>query len=208
MLDVEAIVGKLAEIYPHVSCSLEYAKPYELLFATRLSAQCTDVRVNLVTRGLFERFATLESFAEADVAELEEIVRPCGFYRHKARDLKLSALRLLEVYGGELPDTMEDLLTLSGVGRKTANLILGELFGKPTIVVDTHCIRLSNRLGFADTKEPEKVERRIAELVPPEERLPLCHRFVAHGREVCKAQRPACGNCGINGLCNYYTGKD
>ncbi|MBQ6846757.1 MAG: endonuclease III [Oscillospiraceae bacterium] len=166
---VNGIVARLKKLYPDAECSLAYKEPYQLLFATRLSAQCTDARVNIVTRELYSRYKTLEEIAACDISELEKIVHPCGVFRMKAKDIRASANMLIEKFGGKVPDTMEELLTLPGVGRKTANLILGDIYGKPAIVADTHCIRISNKLGLCDTKDPKKVEMRLKQIVPPDE---------------------------------------
>ena len=195
---VLGIVEGLKKDYPQAECSLNYAEPYQLLFATRLSAQCTDARVNIVTKELYARFTTLREIAECDIAELEKIVHPCGVFRMKARDIRACANVLIEKFGGEVPDTMEDLLSLPGVGRKTANLILGDIFGKPAVVADTHCIRISNKLGLCNSTDPKKVEFRLKEIVPPDEQNMLCHRFVWHGRAVCSARSPKCEECSIN----------
>ena len=194
-------VRVLEERYPDAVCSLVYDKPYELMIATRLSAQCTDARVNLMTPALFARYPTLEAFAEADLAELEALVKPCGFYKTKAQSIKAAAQRLLAVYGGVLPDTMEELLTLPGLGRKTANLLLGDVYGKPAVVADTHCIRISGRLGLTKHKEPEKVETDLRKLLPPEKSSDFCHRLVLFGREICSARKPKCADCPLSGCC-------
>lgn len=196
------IAARLAQRYP-ATCSLDAQKDYELLFATRLSAQCTDARVNVVTEVLFARFPTLVSIAEADLEELCDIVHPCGLYRTKARDIKQSAVALLERFDGRVPDTMEELLSLPGVGRKTANLILSEIYGKPAIVADTHCIRISNRLGLCNDTDPYKVELALKKIIQPEEQAALCHRFVHFGRDICKARGPACGVCPLHDLCAH-----
>lgn len=205
MQDLREKVGEIIEIlrglYPDAVCSLDYGKPYELLFSTRLSAQCTDARVNTVTPALFAKYPTLEAFAAADVGDVEEIIRSCGFYHSKARDIVACAGVLLEEYGGELPSTVEELIKLPGVGRKTANLIVGDVFHGPAIVTDTHCIRIANRLGLCNTKEPEKVERALRKIVPPEEGSDLCHRFVLFGRDVCTARAPKCAGCPLAALC-------
>ena len=203
---VSEIVRLLLAEYPEAVCSLDYGKDYELLFSVRLSAQCTDERVNQVTPALFARFPTLESFAEADIHEVEDLVHSCGFYHAKARDIVSCAIVLLEQYGGRVPDTMEELLKLPGVGRKTANLLLGDLYRVPgSVVVDTHCIRISNRLGLVDgLKEPEKIEAALREVLPPESSSDFCHCIVLHGRAVCDARRPHCENCCLRSLCQAY----
>lgn len=199
-----AVVDILEKKYPDALCSLTYRKDYELLIAVRLSAQCTDARVNIVTQTLFERYPTLESFAEADPGELEQAVRPCGFYKVKAADIRKSCRLLLERHGRHVPGTMEELLALPGVGRKTANLLLGDLFHQPgAVVADTHCIRIAGRLGLVDSADPAKVEQQLREVVAPDKSNDLCHRLVLFGREVCKARKPDCGNCPIAKLCPY-----
>ena len=193
----------LKERYPD-TCSLVAEKDYELLFSTRLSAKCTDARVNLVTKELYARYPTLQALAEADLEELCAIVKPCGLFRTKANDIKNSAKLLLERFGGRVPDTMEELLTLPGVGRKTANLILSDIYGKPAIVADTHCIRISSRLGLvppACGKNPYKVELALKQVVEPAEQASLCHRFVHFGRDICTARSPRCGECPLRELC-------
>ncbi|MCR4861407.1 MAG: endonuclease III [Ruminococcus sp.] len=195
---------ELEKLYPDVECSLVYEKPYELMFATRLAAQCTDARVNIVTATLFKKYPTLEAFANADLEELEQDVKPCGFYHTKAKSLKEMAGQLIERFGGEVPQTMEELLSLSGVGRKTANLILGDVYGKPAVVTDTHCIRISGRLGLTDNKEPAKVEKDLVKLLPPEISNHFCHQTVQFGRDICRARKPDCGNCPLNYFCRYY----
>lgn len=200
---VNEIVRLLEEEYPDAECTLDYKKDYELLFSVRLAAQCTDARVNMVTPALFERFPTLEAFAEAEVEEVEKYIHSCGFYRAKAKDIVGSAKMLIESYGGRVPDTMEELLKLPGVGRKTANLILGDVYKIPgSTVVDTHCIRISNRLGLVDgLKEPEKIERELRKILPPEKSSDFCHRIVLHGRAVCDARKPDCENCCLKSVC-------
>ena len=198
---ISFIISALKKDYPIAKCSLDYKKPHELLFSTRLSAQCTDARVNIVAQELYDRYPTLDAFAQADVSELEQIVRPCGFYKVKARDIIACANALLERFHGTIPDDIDTLITLPGVGRKTANLIVGDLYGKPAIVADTHCIRLSNRLGLAHSKDPAKVEQELKAIVPPEESSDLCHRFVLHGRAVCHARKPLCHQCSLNSVC-------
>lgn len=202
---VVSIVNALKKLYPDSLCSLEYEKDYELLFAVRLSAQCTDERVNMVTPALFERFPTLEAFAEAEPDEVGKYIHSCGFFRTKSKDLVLCAQMLLSEYGGKVPGTMEELLKLPGVGRKTANLILGDIHDTPGVVVaDTHCIRIAGRLGLTDgTKAPAKVEAQLREVLPPEESNNFCHRMVLHGRAVCTARKAKCGECPLTPWCKY-----
>ncbi len=194
----------LEKLYPDAECSLVYGKPYELLISTRLAAQCTDARVNIVTKTLFVKYPDLGSFAAADPAELEQDVKPCGFYRTKAKSIREMAAMLINDFGGRVPDTMEELLSLPGVGRKTANLILGDVYGKPAVVTDTHCIRIAGRLGLTDNKEPAKVERDLVKLLCPETSNLFCHRTVLFGRDICRARSPKCGACSLNGFCRYY----
>lgn len=207
MEKVQEIIDILKERYPDALCALRYGKDYELMIAVRLSAQCTDARVNMITPALFARFPTLDAFAEADVAEVETYVHSCGFYKHKAQDIVLACQMLRDVYGRRVPDTMEELLKLPGVGRKTANLLLGDIYGKPAVVCDTHCIRIANRLGLAHGKEPEKVERQLRAILPPEESSNFCHRIVLFGREVCTARAPKCGTCPLRALCATFCGE-
>ena len=199
------IVRLLEEEYPLAECTLDYKKDYELLFSVRLAAQCTDARVNMITPALFERFPTLQSFADAEVGEVEEYVRSCGFYRAKARDIVACAKLLVDNYGDKVPDSMEELLKLPGVGRKTANLILGDVFKIPgSTVVDTHCIRISNRLGLVDDlKDPVKIEFALRKQLPPEKSSDFCHRIVLHGRAVCTARKPMCENCRLKSVCQF-----
>ena len=203
---VWSIVNALKELYPDGICSLDYRKDYELLFSVRLSAQCTDARVNKVTPALFARFPTLEAFAEADPAEVGEYIHSCGFYNGKSRDLVNCAKMLLSDYGGKVPCAMEDLLRLPGVGRKTANLIQGDLFRVPGVVVaDTHCIRITGRLGLTDgTKDPAKVEKQLRAVLPPEESNDFCHRMVLHGRAVCTARKAKCELCPLCEWCDHF----
>ena len=204
--DVRAIVEALKKLYPDGVCSLDYEKDYESLFSVRLAAQCTDERVNKVTPALFARFPTLEALAEADVAEVEQYIHSTGFFRAKARDIVLASQMILREYGGKVPDTMEALLKLPGVGRKTANLILGDIYHTPGVVVaDTHCIRISGLLGLTDgTKDPAKVEQQLRAILPPEESNDFCHRLVLHGRAVCIARRPQCQGCVLRPWCDYF----
>ena len=195
------IVELLEQEYPDALCSLEYEQDYELLFATRLAAQCTDERVNKVTPTLYSRYPSLEALAEARVEDVEDIIRSCGFFHTKARDIIAASQMLLVDFGGVVPDNMEDLLKLPGVGRKTANIILGDVYHKPAVVTDTHCIRLANRMGLAVGKESYKVEMQLAELIPPEKQSDFCHRLVLHGRAVCSARKPTCDICVLHDVC-------
>lgn len=197
------VISLLKQEYPQVKCALNYTKPHELLIATRLSAQCTDKRVNMVTPALFERFPTVEAFAQADIAEVEQLVRTCGLFKTKARDIVLMCKSLQDEYGGVVPDSIEELTKLAGVGRKTANLVVGDLYGKPAYVCDTHVIRLTNRIGLADGTDAVKVEKQLREIIPPEESLDFCHRLVWHGRGVCSARAPQCGCCTLKSVCRY-----
>jgi len=204
--DILGIIEQLEKDYPRANCSLEYEKDYELLFSVRLAAQCTDERVNKITPELFDIFPTLEAFASADISEVERIVRPCGFFHTKARDIIAAANMLLSDFGGRVPDNMEDLLKLPGVGRKTANLMLGDVYGKPAVVVDTHCIRITGRLGLVHTKDPVKIELELKKILPPEKSNDFCHRMVLHGRAVCNARKPKCELCNIAQFCDTFIG--
>ena len=197
------IVEALKKQYPDAICTLHYQHPYELLIATRLSAQCTDARVNIVTKVLFMTYNSLQSLADAPIEVIEEIIKPCGLYKTKARDIKKIAQALLNRFDGTVPDTMDELLSLSGVGRKTANLILGDIYHKPAVVCDTHCIRITNKLGVTTTKDPLRCEKELVKLLPPDESNDFCHRMVLHGRAVCKARSPLCIQCCVNALCRY-----
>ena len=199
LLAVEA----LKKEYPDAVCSLTYTDPLQLLIATRLAAQCTDARVNLVTPALFKRFPTVDDFARADVSEVEEYIRSCGLYKTKARDIVLMCQMLRDAFGGKVPDTLEELTKLPGIGRKTANLILGDIFHKPAVVVDTHCIRLTSRLGFHQLKDPYKVEIVLKKVLPEDESNDFCHRLVLHGRAVCDARKPKCDACCMKDFCKY-----
>lgn len=196
---------ELQKLYPDAACSLNYSKSYELMIAARLSAQCTDARVNIITEKLFKKYPTLEAFAKADLTELEEIVRPCGFFRVKAKSIKEMANQLIDNFGGQIPDNIEDLLTISGIGRKTANLMMGDVWGKPAIVTDTHFIRITGRIGLTLNKEPQKVEKDLVKLIPPEKSSDFCHRIVEFGRDVCKARKPLCDECVCRDFCKHYT---
>lgn len=195
------LVNALKKEYPEAICSLVAGNPFELLIATRLSAQCTDARVNLVTPALFERYKTLDDYCEAELEDVENYIRSCGFYHSKARDIIEMARGVRDRFGGRVPDTVEDLITLKGVGRKTANLIVGDVYGKPAVVADTHLIRLTNRMGLVDTKDPKKVELELKKLLPPEESNDFCHRCVLHGRAVCTARKANCENCAAAEYC-------
>ena len=196
------VIERLKKEYPDAGCSLEYDQAWKLLVSVRLAAQCTDARVNIVEK-LYEKFPDVKALAEAPVEEIEEIVRPCGLGKSKARDISACMKILWEQYGGNVPEDFDSLLKLPGVGRKSANLIMGDVFGKPAIVTDTHCIRLANRIGLVDgIKEPKKVEMALWKIIPPEEGNDLCHRFVYHGREVCTARtKPYCDRCCLNDVC-------
>ncbi len=198
---IDTILSILEEIYPEALCSLQHRIPHELLIAVRLSAQCTDARVNLVTPALFARYPSIEDFAEADVAEVEELIRSCGFYHTKARDIVMMCRMLRDEYGGRVPDEIDELVKLPGVGRKTANLICGDIYGKPAYVCDTHCIRITNLLGLTTSKDPYKVEMQLRECIPPEKSSDFCHRMVLFGRETCIARRPRCAECPLKELC-------
>lgn len=198
-------VAALKALYPDALCSLTCRDPVQLIIAVRLSAQCTDARVNQVTPVLFEKYPTLDDLCNATVEDIGEIVKPCGLFNTKARDIKNLALMIRDVHGGVVPDSMDELLKLPGVGRKTANLILGDVYGKPAIVADTHCIRISGRIGLTDgTKDPVKVEKQLRACVEPTEGNDLCHRFVLFGRDVCTARSPKCDKCSLSSFCKYF----
>lgn len=200
----------LDSLYPDSVCSLIYDKnkPYELLFAVRLSAQCTDARVNIVTKDLFEKYPTLRSFADADLSELELAVKPCGFFRAKAKSIKETANMLIKNFNGNIPSDMDSLLSLSGVGRKSANLIRGDIFGFPAIVTDTHCIRITGRLGLTSNTEPVKVEKDLIPLIPPERSSVFCHQLVQFGRDICKSRKPECSACPMKAFCAFALNKN
>lgn len=201
---VTAILDALRERYPEALCALHYEKDHELMIAVRLSAQCTDARVNQVTPVLFAAYPTLRTMAEASVEDVEQIIRSCGFYRQKARDIVAACQMLLREYDGRVPDTMEQLLRLPGVGRKTANLLLGDLYGQAgSVVCDTHCIRICGRLGLSHGTDPEKVEQQLRKVLPPEQSGDFCHRIVLFGREVCTARAPQCGQCPLAAYCEF-----
>ena len=205
---VNAIIELLKERYPDALCALHYKKDYELLISVRLAAQCTDARVNLVTPALFAAYPTLDALAAADVSDIEGYIHSCGFYRQKAKDIVLACQMLIDRYDRKVPGTMEELIKLPGVGRKTANLILGDIYKVPgSVVCDTHCIRICERLGLSKGKEPEKVERQLRQILPPEESSDFCHRIVFFGREVCTARSPKCGECPLAPHCSHFTGS-
>lgn len=197
------MIERLKKEYPDAGCTLDYDDAWKLLVSVRLAAQCTDARVNVVVQDLYAKFPTMKELAEADVDEIEKIVRPCGLGRSKARDISLCMKMLMEEYGGKVPDNFDDLMKLPGVGRKSANLIMGDVFGKPAIVTDTHCIRLTNRMGLVDgIREPKKVEMALWKIIPPEEGSDFCHRLVYHGRDVCTARtKPYCEKCCLAEIC-------
>lgn len=196
-----AAVERLKKEYPDALCSLNASNPLELLIATRLSAQCTDARVNLVTPALFDKYRTLDDYCQADIKDVEELVRSCGFYRTKAKDIVEMAQKIKSDFGGQVPDTIEKLTSLPGVGRKTANLIMGDVYNQPAVVADTHLIRITNLLGLVNTKDPKKVELELKKILPPEESNDFCHRCVLHGRAVCVARRPKCDKCVMSDVC-------
>lgn len=197
------VIERLKAEYPEARCALIYEKPHELLIATRLSAQCTDKRVNLVTPALFKRFPTIDSFANAEVSEVEEYIKSCGLFHTKARDIVLMCGQIRDNYGGVVPDNIDELVKLAGVGRKTANLVAGDLYGKPAMVCDTHVIRLTNRLGLTKGTDAVRVEKQLCAIIPAEEGLNFCHRLVRHGRGVCSARAPRCGECVLKDICKY-----
>lgn len=200
---VTAIIDILKQRYQDAPCALHYKKDYELMISVRLAAQCTDARVNLITPALFAAYPTLEAMAGADITHVEKLVHSCGFYKHKARDIVLACQMLISEYGGKVPGTMEELLRIPGVGRKTANLLLGDLYSVPgSVVCDTHCIRICGRLGLSKGKEPEKVEHQLRKILPPEESSDFCHRIVLFGREICTARSPKCSECPLAIYCN------
>lgn len=198
---VLAAVETLEQLYPNAICSLDYKDAFQLLIATRLSAQCTDKRVNMVTPDLFKEFPTAEKMASADIKRVEELIKTCGLYKTKAKDLVEIGKSITEDYGGIVPDSIEELTKLSGVGRKTANLVCGDVYGKPAVVTDTHFIRICNRLGFVKTTNPLQVEREMRKLLPPEKSNDFCHRTVLFGRDICVARTPKCDKCSLNQIC-------
>lgn len=209
-MDKKKCAAKAVELlkkeYPDAVCSLEYQKPHELLIATRLAAQCTDARVNMVTPVLFGKYPTLQALADADEQDISDIVRSCGFYKTKSHDILQTCKILVRDYGGVVPDTVEELIKLPGIGRKTANLVVGDVYGKPAVVCDTHCIRITNLLGLTDTKDPAKCETELRAILDPAESNNFCHRLVLHGRAVCIARRPQCEKCVLREICAYAQG--
>jgi endonuclease-3 len=204
---VRARVGKIIDVltrlYPDAETTLDYKKPHQLLISTMLAAQATDKKVNEVTKSLYKKYRSVEDFARADLEELEKDIRPLGFFRNKAKNIKAACTMLFNEFGSKVPDSIEDMLKLPGVGRKTANVVLGEIYGIPGIIVDTHCGRLSNRIGLTKSKNPEIIERELMEVVPREKWNLFCHQLVFHGRAVCNARKPACGRCEIIRYCDY-----
>ena len=200
---IDIILKYLKEKYENAKCSLEYKKPHELLIAARLSAQCTDKRVNVVTKTLFKTYPTIYSFAKANLDDITKIIRPCGLSNKKAADIVGICSKLIEQFNLKIPNNMKDLLTLPGIGRKTANLMLGELFKKPVIVVDTHFTRIANRLGLTVKTNPKKIEEELKKLIPKEKSTKFCHRVVYFGRDICKAKAPLCNMCGVSNICCY-----
>ena len=193
-------------LYPEVKCSLNYTTPVEMLIATQMSAQCTDANVNRVTESLFKKYTSVSDFACADLQELENDIRSIGLYRNKAKNIIATCKKLISDFGGRVPDTMEELLTLPGVGRKTANLVLGDIYHKPAVVVDTHCSRVSQRIGLTKETSPEKIEYDLKKTVPKDYQLRLCHQLVYHGRALCSARSPKCGICPVLPICKYGMG--
>lgn len=196
-------VKALKKEYPDAICSLVYTDPLQLLIATRLAAQCTDARVNMVTPALFEKYKTAKDFAEADVSDVEECIKSCGLYKTKARDIVQMAKQICDDFDGKVPGTIEELTTLAGIGRKTANLVVGDIFKKPAVVVDTHCIRITSKLGFHNIKDAKKIEFILKEVLDPKESNDFCHRLVLHGRAVCTARKPKCEECCMKEFCEY-----
>ena len=204
---VDEIIRRLEQAYPDALCSLEYENPHELMIAGRLSAQCTDARVNIVTKELFARYKSIEDFANADVNEVAEIVKPCGLYKTKAKSIVGMCRQIMQDYGGKIPDTIEELTKLEGIGRKTANLVLGDVFHKPAVVCDTHCIRICGRLGLTKNTDPQKVETDLRRILPPEKSSDFCHRMVLFGRQYCKARGERCSECPLSDICKREAGK-
>lgn len=207
-IETQKIISTLKETYPNATCALVYSSPLQLLIAARLSAQCTDKRVNMVTPELFARFKCAKDFANADKEEVEAIIKPCGLYKTKARSIIGICKKIISDFNGEVPSKMEDLTSLPGIGRKTANLVRGEIFGKPGIIVDTHFSRVTGRIGFHNLKNPVKIEKEMKKIIPEEETLKFCHRIVIHGRNICKARKPLCEECPLKKMCDYSIRKE
>ncbi|MEG1981561.1 MAG: endonuclease III [Clostridia bacterium] len=201
------IQNAVISLYPNEKCTLEYSNALELLIATRLSAQCTDERVNIVTPTLFNKYHNVEEYAKADITDIEKIIHSCGFYKDKAKSIKEMSIQIINNFNGQMPNTLEGLTSLFGIGRKTANLIMGEIFKMPAYITDTHCIRLSNRLGFCKTTEPQKVEMILRKYILEENSLKFCHGLVAHGRKVCKSRSPLCAECTLSEYCVFNKSK-
>lgn len=197
------IKQKLDILYPEVHCTLDYTTPFELLIATMLAAQCTDARVNIVTKEMFKKYNTPEAFAKLSLKEIENEIKSTGFYHNKAKNIKKCSQQLLELYNGEVPEDMDKLVELAGVGRKTANVVRGEIYGKPAVVIDTHAKRLAGRMGLTKSKDPVKIEFELKKFIPEEHQFDFCHSLVFHGREICKAQKPLCQKCTLNEICRY-----
>ncbi|MDR0286604.1 MAG: endonuclease III [Clostridiales bacterium] len=200
--NIDKIIIELKRLYPDAGCSLKYGTPLQLLISTQLAAQCTDARVNIVTPGLFLRYKDAKAFAEADINELEDYIRSTGFFHNKAKNIKNCCKKIIDNFDGKVPNTMEELLTLDGVGRKTANLVLGDAFGQPSVVVDTHAGRISRRLGLTKNMDPEKVETDLRNILPRDESSDFCHRLVMHGRAVCRSRKAQCDKCTLSNLCD------
>lgn len=207
-IETQKIISTLKETYPNATYALVYSSPLQLLIAARLSAQCTDKRVNMITPELFARFKCAKDFANAAKEEVEAIIKPCGLYKTKARSIIEICKKIISDFNGEVPSKMEDLTSLPGIGRKTANLVRGEIFGKPGIIVDTHFSRVTGRIGFHNLKNPTKIEKEMKKIIPEEETLKFCHRIVIHGRNICKARKPLCEECPLKKMCNYSIRKE
>jgi len=201
------IKQELDKLYSNAHCTLDYTTPFELLIATMLAAQCTDARVNIVTKEMFKKYNTPEAFANLSLKEIEEEIKSTGFYKNKAKNIKKCSIQLLEKHSGQVPEKMEDLVSLAGVGRKTANVVRGEIFGKPAVVIDTHAKRLTNRMGLTKSADPVKIEFELKKFIPEEHQFQFCHCLVFHGREICKSQNPLCEKCPVSLVCKYYSQK-
>ena len=204
-IKAKKVISALKKEYPNAKCALNYSSPLELLIAARLSAQCTDKRVNLTTPELFSKFKSAKDFANAENSEVEKIVKPCGLYKTKSKSITQACKKIIKDFEGKVPEKMEDLTSLSGIGRKTANLVRAEIYGKPGIIVDTHFSRITKRLGFHNLKDPEKIEKEMKKIIPEIEQTKFCHMIVTHGRKICTAKKPLCEKCTLKNLCKYYT---